>query len=401
MADGKVVIDVILDDGSVAKGVADIGGKLGGIGDAGRRAGEGVMEIVSALGLVALARAGIDMLKASIDGAITRFDTLTQFPRVMEMIGFEAGDSEKAINRLSDGVQGLPTRLDSVASTAQNIAVMTGDLDGAVETTLALNNAFLASGSSSADAERGLQQYVQMLSKGEVDLQSWRTLQETMGVALNQLAEDFGFTGASAQNDLYDALQSGAITFDEFNTKLIEASNAQGGFADMALTASEGIRTSWENIKTAVVNGVAGVIGEIDKLLEDNGLGGIQGVLERVKDSIYTLFGWITANIPKVVGAFMSVYNTLKPWFPLIASIVTAVVGMMGAWALFNNKKAIIDGVKGGITALKTGVSGLFKLLLTNPWLLMVGAAILAITMIILHWDTIKEFFAGIWQSSE
>ena len=51
---------------------------------------------------------------------------------------------------------------------------------------LALNNAFLASGASTADASRGLEQYVQMLAKGEVDLQSWRSLQETMPIGLNK-----------------------------------------------------------------------------------------------------------------------------------------------------------------------------------------------------------------------
>src|SRR5690625_5398397 len=102
------------------------------------------------------------MVKQYLDGAIDRIDTINNFPKVMEIIGFDAQTSRKAIDRLSDGIQGLPTRLDEVASTAQNIAVMTGDLDKAVETTLALNNAFLFSGSSSQDAARGLQQYTQI-----------------------------------------------------------------------------------------------------------------------------------------------------------------------------------------------------------------------------------------------
>ncbi|TMZ44054.1 hypothetical protein EMG21_32525, partial [Klebsiella pneumoniae] len=178
-----------------------------------------------------------------------------------------------------DGIQGLPTRLDEVAKTTQRIAVMTGDLDGAVETTLALNNAFLASGASQADAARGLEQYVQMLAKGEVDLQSWRTLQETMGVALNDVAKAFGFAGKSAQNDLYEALKSGEITFDEFNSKLIELSNETGGFADRALTASGGIRTAFTNMRTAVVRGVTNIIGAIDDFLKDTPFESIENII--------------------------------------------------------------------------------------------------------------------------
>ena len=82
------------------------------------------------------------MVKNSLDGAIDRYDTLNNFPRVMAQIGFDADTSQRAINKLSDGIQGLPTRLDELQTQRKRIAVMTGDLDGAVDTTLALNNAF-------------------------------------------------------------------------------------------------------------------------------------------------------------------------------------------------------------------------------------------------------------------
>src|SRR5690625_462990 len=222
MADGKVTIQVILDDKDVGKGTKKVEGALKGIGNTAKRGIATVGKLAGALGLVGLAYKGIDMVKNSLDGAIARYDTLNNFPRVMKVLGFDAEESEVAINKLSDGIQGLPTRLDEVASTAQNIAVMTGDLDGAVDTTLALNNAFLASGASVADASRGMEVYVQMLSKGEVDLQSWRTLQETMPYALRETAEAFGFTGESATNDFYDALKAGDITMSEFNDKLID-----------------------------------------------------------------------------------------------------------------------------------------------------------------------------------
>src|SRR5690606_29777885 len=274
----------------------------------------GIKEIVTALGIASAASKAINMINRSLDGAIARYDTLNNFPRVMQMIGFVAEQSEKAIQRLSEGVQGLPTRLDEVAKTAQNIAVMTGDLDGAVETTLALNNAFLASGASAMDAERGLQQYVQMLAKGEVDLQSWRTLQETMGVALNKTAEAFGFTGASAQNDLYEALKEGHITFDEFNAKLIELSEAQGGFADMAREASGGIKTAWTNLRTWIVTGVADVIGAIDKAL--GGTGSIENAINSLKPVIQGMFGWISQNIPIIVNGFRTVIGVLDSWIP-------------------------------------------------------------------------------------
>lgn len=302
VADGKVVIDVILDDGRVVKGVADINKSFGKMGGVAKKASVSVGSVFKALGLVALAKKGIDMVTGALDGAISRYDTLNNFPRVMQQIGFSAGDSEKAINRLSDGIQGLPTTLDDVAGTAQRIAVLTGDLDGAVETTLALNNAFISSGSSQQDAARGLEQYVQMLSKGEVDLQSWRTLQETMGVALNDTAKAFGFTGASAQNDLYDALKDGHITFDEFNAKIIELSNEQDGFADRALTASGGIRTAYTNMKTAVVRGVTSIIESIDSVLSQTPLKSIENILNGIGKAFNNVLTFIADGIPIVAN---------------------------------------------------------------------------------------------------
>ena len=99
-------------------------------------------------------------------------------------------------------------------------------MDKSTDTVLALNNAFLASGASTEDASRGMQQFNQMLSTGTVDLESWKTLQETMPLALQKTAEAMGFVGKSAQRDLYAALKDGTVTFDQFNDKLIELEQA-------------------------------------------------------------------------------------------------------------------------------------------------------------------------------
>ena len=112
--------------------------------------------------------------------------------------------------------------MQDITSSAQNFAPLVGGATKAAKTAVALNNAFLASGASTADASRGVQQYSQMLSTNKVDMQSWRTLQETMPVALRKTAEAFGFTGKAATNDLYAALKNGEITMTELNNKFIE-----------------------------------------------------------------------------------------------------------------------------------------------------------------------------------
>lgn len=389
MADGKVVIDVTLNDGKVARGVANVDGRLRGLGKSANASSLTVGKLVGALGAIGLASKGIDMVTQAIDGAISRYDTLNNFPRVMQQLGFDAQTSEKAINKLSDGIQGLPTTLDSVASTAQRIAVLTGDLDGAVDTTLALNNAFLASGSSAADAERGLTQYLQMLAKGKVDMDAWNTLQETMGVALNDTAKAFGFTGKSAQMDLYEALQQGHITFDEFNAKLIELNNAQGGFAERAKTATGGIRTAWTNMQTAVVRGVADIIGAIDQAL--GGTGSIEKIIGRMQKGITSAFSAMVEYIPIVFGAIKTIYDVLEPFIPLV-------VGLVAAIATFQTTIAIINSVKNAFMAARLAVIAFNTSLLANPFVAIAAAVVGIAVLIYMYWDEISAFLSSTWE---
>lgn len=290
-----------------------------------------ITSMAASMGLVKIASKAFDVMKASMDGAISRFDTMNNFPKMMKAMGFSAEESQKSIDKLSKGIQGLPTALDTVVANAQNIAIMTGDIDKATDTTLALNDAFLASGSSSADAERGLTQYVQMLSKGEVDMQSWRTLQETMGVALNDTAKAFGFAGASAQNDLYQALKDGNITFDQFNAKLIELDQGVGGFAERAKTASGGIKTAMQNISTAVVRGMANSLEAIDKVLTSNGLPKMEDALMGIQNAVDGAFKQINGFLDKFATAdsasqkMQLLQDTVKPIAPLLASIGASV----------------------------------------------------------------------------
>lgn len=258
--------------------------------DRSNRASSSIMNIAKGVGAFKVLAAAGDTLKNSLSGAIDRFDTINKFPKIMRQMGFSAEEADASISKLSDGIQGLPTTLDGIVSSAQHIAVLTKNLDKATDTSLALNDAFLASGASTADASRGLTQYVQMLSKGTVDMQSWRTLQETMGPALYEVAEAFGYAGESAQNDLYDALQSGAITFSQLNDKLIELDNGVNGFAERARTASGGVKTSFQNMGTSVVRGVESVVREVDNSMTEAGLPNLQQALDSAKVKIDEFF---------------------------------------------------------------------------------------------------------------
>lgn len=248
--------------------------------------GDRVKSIVAGVGVTKVIGATMNVLSSSFDGAINRFDTMQSYPKVMKSLGFEVEQSQRSVAKLNQSVQGLPTSLADVVTTSKSLAAVTGNIDKATDTTIALNHAFLASGSSSEDASRGLQQYSQMLAKGKVDMQSWRTLQETMAPALTKVAKKLGITSGNA-NELYAALQNGTITFDQFNDAMIECDTETGGFADTALEASKGIKTSMTNIKSAVQNLEQGFMSAMNNMLKSKAMGGLVDNLEKIKSKIY------------------------------------------------------------------------------------------------------------------
>lgn len=301
--DGSISFDTSVDTSGFSSGTGDINRQFSAIRKGAEAAASGLeqlpdqldqtasstsrlADIVKGGGAFKLIEKGVSAVVTSLDSAIDRYDTMNRFPLMMQQLGYGADEAETAVQRLSEGIQGLPTTLDSVVSTAQRLTILTGNLDGAVDTTLALNNAFLASGSSSDGAARGLEQYVQALSRGKFEAEEWKTMQETMGLALTRVAESFDYAGESAQSELYAALQSGEITMSQFNSRLIQLNNGVGGFADLAQTSSVGIKTAWTNMGTAMVRGTTTMITALDKGLSETKFESIQNVIETTGDTI-------------------------------------------------------------------------------------------------------------------
>ena len=308
----------------------------------------------------------MNLVSQSMDKAIDRFDTLQRFPKVMKSLGHSSKDVAASTKLLSEGIEGLPTTLDTVVSTTQKLTSMTGNLKQSTKLTIALNNAFLASGASTEDASRGLQQYTQMLSAGKVDMQSWKTLQETMPYALQKTAESFGFAGASAQKDFYSALQDGKITFADFSKRLIELNKGTNGFAEMAKKNSEGIKTSFGNIVNAVAKGIANVIAEFDKMSKAVTGKSIAQNLDSIKGAVNSTFNVIISVIrgaTPIVKGLVSVLGFLKPVLDPLISVFT---GVVGAVLLFKGAMLGLSIIKGIGSLIGTLITSLVSLTSTS-----------------------------------
>lgn len=319
MADGQITINIITEDGDVKKSIKAIEGLSTGS----QKAGASIKSMVASIGLVKIASAAFNVLKNSLDSAISRFDTMQKFPKVMAALGFSAEDSKKSITKLSNGIEGLPTKLDDVVASTQQLTSITGDLDKSTDTVLALNNAFLASGASTEDASRGMQQYNQMLSSGSVDLESWKTLQETMPLALQKTAEAMGFVGKSAQRDLYAALKAGTVTFEDFQDQLIKLGTGTGMLADLAKENSLGIATSFGNLKNAVAKNVANIITKVDEITKKLTGKNIAQNIDSLKGIINSTFESVIKSMDKVIPAIEKItksglFQEIVYWFKII-----------------------------------------------------------------------------------
>ena len=314
--------------------------------------------MAGAMGLVAIAGKAWGVVKDSMSGAINRFDTLNKYPVVMKALNYSTRDVAKSTAILSKGIDGLPTSLQDVTSVAQQLAPLTGSATKASKSAIALNNAFLASGASVADTSRGLQQYTQMLSTGKVDLMSYRTLMETMPIALRKVANSFGFTGKSAEQDLYKALQSGQITVDQLNDRFIKLNGGVNGFAQLAKKNSEGIGTSFANLKNTVVKNLANMLSAIDNGFKQAGFGSIAQVLDNMKSSINSTFqviGPVVTNATVVILNFAKVIGgALKSAFSndIFRTAVVGILGFVGAVMAAHKVISIFTTLRSAIVGL-------------------------------------------------
>lgn len=300
-------------------------------------------------------------ITSNLAGATKRLDTLNNYPRVMETLGFSAKQAEKSMNLLGNSIDHLPTTLDKVASQTQSVVAVTGDLDKATKLTLALNNAMAGGGAPAEQQASAINQWVQAMAKGKPDMQDWRALVQTAPAQMDQLAKSL--LGASAnQSTLYEAMQKGTVTMDEVNDAMIDLSKNGGkGFAsweEQAKNAGAGINMALVNIKAGIQRNIANVLDAVNKRLE--AFGGIAGVLQ----SVIAPINAIGDAISKVIKGDLSFDEAIST---LLTSISTRLPEFItkGADMVLNLASGIAQALPSliikGLNAMTAFVEGLGK----------------------------------------
>ena len=444
-------------DSGFTKGLENAKKGLDGLKETSEKTGIGAIKFGALFAVASkLTSAAMGVVKDSLSGAISRFDTLNKYPVVMKALGYSTRDVAKSSQILQKGIDGLPTSLDEITSSAQQLAPLTGSASKAAQSAVALNDAFLASGASAGDASRGLTQYTQMLSTGKVDLMSYRTLMETMPIALRKVANSFGLTGKSAEMDLYAKLQDGSITIDQLNDKFIELDQAQNGFASLAHKNSAGIGTSFENLKNSVVKNLSNMLTYINDGFSDAGFGSIAKQLDNLKYVINDAFtaigpvvskgtevalGYLKKELPTIKQVCSDVKNALMSFFNFLENhkdgVMTAAKVLLALWSAVKVGKGVVGtilSVASGYSKLVTAISALGEVAGTavgvlttiagfaaaNPMVLIIAAIAAVVTALTLFftktklgqqlwsqftsflsdcWNGIKEVASSVWDA--
>lgn len=300
-------------------GASKIGGKAGS--DAGGKFSSGLSAKAGAvMGLVSsVTSKAFDAISNSLGSAIGRVDTMNNFPKVMKNLGYSSQEAEASIKKMSASIDGLPTSLPGLTSMVQQLAPLCGSLDEATNIGIAFNDMCLASGASTADVSRAMQQYSQILSKGKPELQDWKTLQEVMPGQLNQVAK--ALIGPTANSkDLYNALKDGSITMGDFNNAVMkldtEGVDGFASFAQQAKDSTQGIGTALDNISNRVAKAVQTIINAVGAENISGAINAFSGSFGKTADAISTVIYGIKDVVSKGVSGIASVFGQIKSALP-------------------------------------------------------------------------------------
>ncbi len=343
--------------------------------------------------------------------AVERLDTLHQFPKVMSALGYSTEEADKSIKQMQEHLMGLPTTTADISAFVKGISAAGIDLNKATRLGLGFNDMLLAAGASSYDASRAFVQFNQMLSAGKVDMQSWTTLSQLMPAQLGKISEELLGAGKN-QKDLYDALQKGTVSWEEFTDAIIKGAEEGGaGFEAFAVTAKEGmggIGTALTNLKSRFINAMVDIL---DSIGQDNIKNAINGISQTfgqlandfepmIKPILLTLvelanvLADILPYLPELVVGFVAFKATLA-LAPIITSIVEGLTLFTGTVSLAITTCSGFKGVISSMIAILKAL-GLSFSALPITWLI---AGIVAIVAALVYFFTQTEKGKELWSN--
>src|SRR5690606_13620184 len=125
-------------------------------------------------------------------------------------------------------------------------------------------------------------------------------------------------------------MEKGQIKADEFhkimNDALLNGTKSFKGIEGAAKEAGASWTGSFDNMRAAVTRGVVSIIQKTDEILKSNGFPDMRAMVATFGKKFEEVLNKAANAIPPTVEKIKEIYNTLKPWLPLIGAVVSAVV---------------------------------------------------------------------------
>lgn len=289
------------------------------------------------------------LLGSQLNSAFARIDTLNNATKMFTAMGYATDAVNSSMGTLKGYLNGLPTSLDSAVSGVQLLSASFGGIEKGTKIFQAVNNAGLAFGASTDMISNAITQLSQTSLDGPLDAQTWNSLRNSgfspvfaamakeAGVSVGELKAQFGGNGTKTVQEFLDAL----IKMDE------EGTSSMASLSEMARNNTEGIQTSFTNMKTAVTRALAGIVEGIPGFAKSiKGLGkAIEGVLNgsmNVEDASKLVGNFFSG----IVSAFTSTVSKVLPLLLssltiLVTNVVDSITGLLSSG---ESMSLIIDG---------------------------------------------------------
>lgn len=324
------------------------------------------------------------MITSQVNSAITRLDTLNNYPKVMSNLGINADQANASMQMLSEGLRGLPTTLNDAVGSVQRFTSANKNIGASTKMFLALNNAILAGGAEMSTQQSALEQLSQAYAKGKPDMMEWRTAMTAMPAQLGQVAQSMGFISADA---LGESLRNGKTSMNDFMETLMQlnetGANGFPSLSEQAKNATGGIATSIENMKTSVTRGLANMMTSINAGLESAGLGTIQDIVVGIGTNfeiLLTNIGNFVANtvtlLQPIISFAQSIGQVISDNWSIISPILYGLVAILAIYATYT---AIVTMATKAWSAVQAIFNGIMAM---NPVVLIVLAIIALIAVI-------------------
>lgn len=322
----------------------------------------------------------IGLVTDSIDGAISRTDTMTNFQRKMSVMTGSSDTAKAALEQLKATTKGTAYGLDVAAAAAQNFVTRGASIGTATAQVEKWGDAVAFYGNGTNEQFSNVTDALgKMLSKGKVEMDQLDRLTDAGINAVGIYAQATGTSAAAVQKSLSKGEISSQQFIDTVSTAFSEGTNGVLNVTGAAKEAGGTWATSIENMRAAVKRGVISMIENVNNALSAAGFGTILTGIQSFGALMENMLGGLGARIGIILNMFSPLLRMVRAignfavnnWSviePIIMGIVTALGLYKGALLAVSAASAVSAAIKtvGTVVAVAHGAAITGEMLATT-----------------------------------